>query len=103
MRPPTCSLACVRSSRTAFVRALAVAAVPLVASLAAGCGGDSEACTGTTTFAAVKADVLSVSCSISTVCHDPTGQSNAGKLDLKTDPYAALVNAPTFLDTAKAD
>src|SRR6478609_4762140 len=56
--------------------------------LAAGCGSSAP---GPSTFAAINMQILQPSCTFSS-CHSPEGAKSAGHLDLKTDPYASMVN-----------
>src|SRR5437867_1559233 len=67
-----------------------------------GSNGDqfTGSCSPAVTFADVKTKVFKPSCIFGS-CHDAAGHM-AG-LDLVTNPYGALVNQPTTLDTAKAD
>lgn len=74
---------------------------------AAGCGGTNNtadmapACPdGGVTFTDVKASVFKVSCNFSS-CHN--AMSHMGALDLETDPYKALVNAPSVWPAAKTE
>jgi hypothetical protein len=63
-----------------------------------GCSGPPP-----TTFSAINQQVLQPSCAHFSVCHSKTGARDAGKLDLATDPYTALVNADCTNDQAKAE
>jgi hypothetical protein len=62
----------------------------LLAMVLAGCGGSA----GPSTFSAINQQVLQPSCALSSSCHKEAHPSQ-GNLDLKTDPYTALVNAPS--------
>ncbi|MCU1276902.1 MAG: hypothetical protein JWM53_448 [bacterium] len=42
-------------------------------------------------FDQINTQILGPSCAAFSVCHSPAGQHDAGMLDLKTDPYKALV------------
>src|SRR4051812_11632754 len=54
---------------------------------------------GPSTFAAINQQVLQPSCTFSS-CHSPAGANSAGHMDLKADPYLALVGVAT--DNVKA-
>lgn len=72
----------------------------LVASIAAGCGSS----VGPSTFAEINAKVFQPSCAFSDSCHDATGSTTvADYLDLRDDPYDALVGAPARDNKAAAD
>jgi len=43
-------------------------------------------------FDQINSQILATSCAAFSVCHSPEGASKANMLDLKTDPYGALVN-----------
>jgi hypothetical protein len=74
------------------LRLLACVAV----SLAAGCGPTidrNSPCTTTPSFAALNSGTIALSCAKFDVCHSAAGKMDG--LDLQTNPYTALVNAPT--------
>jgi hypothetical protein len=69
----------------------------VVAVLSAGCGGSPS---GPSTFAAINGQVFQTFCAFSDACHNAAGAHASANLNLKDDPYAALVNVPA--DTPKA-
>ncbi len=77
---------------------LKVAAVTLV--LASACGG------GDTThlnFSEINRTILQPSCASASVCHTVRGALLANNLDLQTDAYHALVNAPAVNSQAQSE
>jgi hypothetical protein len=82
--------------------------VVLVLALAAGCPNDpgpdsNDMATQVlvpTNFTSINTEIFKISCANFSVCHSAAGASNAGNLDLQTDPYAALVGVTA--DNAKA-
>ena len=74
----------------------------LLFSLAAGCSGSEPV---PMTFSDINKQVFSRSCANFSSCHcnrtlvpncAAPGSTSVGKLDLATDPYTALVNAPAY-------
>lgn len=51
-------------------------------------------------FDQINSEILKGSCAAFSVCHSKAGSSQAGHLDLETDPYTTLVNVAA--DNAKA-
>lgn len=77
-----------------------------------GCGGDSSSGGGADmamqvvvphNFDEINSEILQTSCANFSVCHSPAGQSLAGHLDLKTDPYAALFGVLSDNGKAKSE
>jgi hypothetical protein len=56
-------------------------------------------------FSAIQSQLLQPSCAGFSVCHSKMGASNAGNLnlDVKADPWAALVGVPAENKQAKAE
>ena len=69
--------------------------------LAFGCGDDTSTSSGADmamtmvqvphNFDQINSEILGPSCAAFSVCHSPEGARDANMLDLKTDPYNALV------------
>jgi hypothetical protein len=57
-----------------------------------GGGQDMNAVVVPHNFDQINTQILGPSCAAFSVCHSVAGASMAGNLDLKTDPYSALVN-----------
>jgi hypothetical protein len=55
------------------------------------------------TFAEINTQVLAPSCAAFSVCHSAVGASQANMLNLETNPYTALVNAPAVNAKAAAE
>ncbi|MGZ3440289.1 MAG: hypothetical protein ACXVDD_12280 [Polyangia bacterium] len=51
-------------------------------------------------FDQINTQLLATGCAAFSVCHSAAGAKDAGKMDLQTDPYMALVGVPA--DNAKA-
>jgi hypothetical protein len=91
------------------LRPLVVVVVAAALTLAApGCtDASSPACSGPPTFDNINQQIFAPSCAHFSVCHDGSQSSPMGDLDLKTDPYKALVNVATACKpnctTARAD
>ena len=69
--------------------------------LIAGCG-DSNPPPNPMTFSEINKQVFTISCALSDSCHKDANRSH-GNLDLKTDPYTALINVPSFNWKANTD
>lgn len=54
-------------------------------------------------FDQINSEILGPSCAAFSVCHSPEGQSQANHLDLKTDPYGALVGVLSENAKAKSE
>ncbi len=54
-------------------------------------------------FDQINSEILQPSCANFSVCHTPSYASQAGHLDLKTDPYAALVGVAADNMKAKGE
>lgn len=54
-------------------------------------------------FDQINTEILGPSCAAFSVCHSPEGASQANGLDLKTDPYKALVGAAATNQMAKGE
>jgi hypothetical protein len=71
---------------------------PILALFALGCGdttsntpADMTAVVVPHNFDQINSEILGPSCAAFSVCHSPEGARDANMLDLKTDPYKALV------------
>jgi hypothetical protein len=73
--------------------------VILVAAALAGCGNGGGV--GPSTFAMINTQTLQPSCAFTDTCHTAAGAHAAGNLNLKTDPYSALVNVTVDNTVAK--
>lgn len=83
------------------MRALPILATLSLALVASGCGNADTCADYSPSFKLINRCVLKTSCASFSACHSATGRK--GGLDLQTDPYNALVNAPCVNDVAKAN
>jgi hypothetical protein len=65
-----------------------------------GCGGGG---TGASTFTEINKQTIQISCAFSDSCHNAAGAHSSGNLNLKDDPYGALVNVPADDPQAKGE
>ncbi len=77
--------------------------------VAAGCGdttttpADMTAAVVPHNFDQINSQILQPACASFSVCHSPEGKNTANMLDLKTDPYNALVGAAAFNTQAASE
>ncbi len=73
----------------------------------AGCGDSGTAADMSVAaphnFDEINSEIFAPSCAAFSVCHSPDGAAQANKLDLKTDPYAALVGVAAVNAMAKGE
>jgi hypothetical protein len=72
-----------------------------LALLVAGCGNTNNA-PDPMTFSQINSQVFTISCALSDSCHKSAVKAQ-GNLDLKTDPYNALINVPVYNAKAQAE